>query len=44
MKKFLKIPKRKTPENKVARELEVAATKVKLKEASVVHMTAIGAS
>ena len=43
MKKFLKIPKRETPENKVARELEVAATKVKLMDASAVHAIAIGA-
>ena len=43
MKKFLKIPKRETPENKVARELEVAATKVKLTKASMVHGTSIGA-
>ena len=43
IKKFLKIPKRATPENKLAWEFEVAATKVKLKEASVVHATAIGA-
>jgi hypothetical protein len=43
IKKFLKVPKRETPENKVARELEVAAIKVKLKEASAVHATAIGA-
>ena len=41
MKKFLKVPKKETPENKVIRELEVAATKVKLAEASVVHATAI---
>ena len=43
MKKFLKVPKRETPENKVARELEVAATKVKLTKASMVHGTSSGA-
>jgi hypothetical protein len=43
MKKFLKVPKRETPENKVARELEVTATKVKLTKASAVHTTTIGA-
>ena len=43
MKKFLKVPKKETPENKVTRELEVSVTKVKLAEASAVHMTAIGA-
>jgi hypothetical protein len=39
MKKFLKVPKKETPENKVIREHEVAATKVKLTEASAVHAT-----
>ena len=43
MKKFLKVPKREAPENKVARDLEVAATKVKLTEVSTVHAAAIGA-
>ena len=43
MKKLLKVPKKETPENKVVRELEVAATKVKLAEASAVHATAIKA-
>ena len=43
MKKSLKVPKREAPELKVVQELEVAATKVKLKEASTVHTIAIGA-
>ena len=43
MKKFIKVPKKETPENKVTRELEVAATKVKLAEVSAVHATAIEA-
>jgi hypothetical protein len=43
IKKFLKVPKKETPENKVIWELEVAATKVKLAEASTVHATAIKA-
>ncbi len=43
MKKFLKVPKREAPELKVVRELEVAATRVKLMEASTVHVIAIGA-
>ena len=43
MKKFLKVPKRETPELKVVQELEVTATKVKLKEADAVHAIAIGA-
>jgi hypothetical protein len=43
MKKFLKVPKKETPESKVTRELDIAATKVKLAEASAVHATAIGA-
>jgi hypothetical protein len=43
MKKFLKVPKKETPENKVVRELEVVATKVKLTEASSVHATPIEA-
>ena len=41
MKKFLKVPKKETPENKVTRELEVAATKVKLAEATAIHAIAI---
>jgi hypothetical protein len=43
MKKFLKVPKRETSENKVTQELEVAATKVKLKEATAIHAIAIQA-
>jgi hypothetical protein len=43
MKKFVKVPKKETPENKVLRELEVVATKVKLAEASTVHATVIKA-
>ena len=43
MKKFLKVPKRETPENKLARELEVAGTKVKLTKVSAVHTTTIRA-
>ena len=43
MKKFLKVPKRETQENKVIWELEVAATKVKLAEATAVHATTIKA-
>ena len=43
MKKFLKVPKKETPENKVTRELEVAATKVKLAEATTIHAIAIQA-
>ena len=41
MKKFIKVPKKETPENKVTRELEVAATKVKLAEATAIHAIAI---
>jgi hypothetical protein len=37
MKKFLKVPKREAAENKVTRELEVAATEVKLEEATAIH-------
>ncbi len=33
IRKFLKVPKKETPENKVTQELEVAATKGKLAEA-----------
>ena len=43
MKKFLKVPKKETSENKVTRELEVAATKVKLTEATMIHAIAIQA-
>jgi hypothetical protein len=43
LKKFLKVPKREATENKVTRELEVAATKVNLKEATVIHSIAIQA-
>ena len=39
MKKFLKVSKKETPDNKVVRELENAATKLKLAEASTVHVT-----
>jgi hypothetical protein len=43
MKKFLKVLKKETPENKVTQELEVAPTKVKLVKASAIHAIAIGA-
>ncbi len=43
LKKFLKVPKREAAENKVTRELEVAATKVKLKEVTAIHAIAVGA-
>ncbi len=43
LKKFLKVLKREAAENKVTRELEVAATKVKLEEATVIHAIAIQA-
>ena len=42
-KKFLKVLKRDTPGLKVAQELEVTVTKVKLTEASTVHTIAIWA-
>jgi hypothetical protein len=42
-KKFLKVPKRETAENKVEQELEVGATKVKLVEATAIHAIAIQA-
>ena len=42
-KKFLKVPKKEAAENKVTRELEVAATKVKLAEATAIHAIAIQA-
>ena len=41
LKKFLKVPKREAAENKMTRELEVAATKVKLAEATAIHAIAI---
>jgi hypothetical protein len=43
MKKFLKVPKKETAENKVTQELEVAATKVKLVEATGMHAIVIQA-
>ncbi len=43
LKKFLKVPKREATENKVTRELEFAATKVKLKEATAIHAITIQA-
>jgi hypothetical protein len=43
LKKFLKVSKREAVENKVTRELEVAATKVKLEEATAIHAIAIQA-
>jgi hypothetical protein len=43
IKKFLKVPKKETPENKVTQELEVGATKVKLAEATAIHAIAIQA-
>jgi hypothetical protein len=43
LKKFLKVPKKEAVENKVKRELEVAATKVKLVEATAIHVIAIQA-
>ena len=43
MKKFLKVPKRETPEQKVMWELEVTAAKVTLTEANAVHTIASGA-
>ncbi len=42
-KKFSKAPKREVAENKVTREVELAATKVKLKEATAIHVIAIQA-
>jgi hypothetical protein len=41
--KFLKVPKKETAENKVTRELEVSATKVKLAKATPIHAIAIQA-
>ncbi len=43
MKKFIRVPKRETPELKLVPELEVTATKVKLTEASAEHVILIGA-
>ena len=43
MKKFLKVPKRETAENKVKRELEVVANKVKLEKATAIQAIAIQA-
>jgi hypothetical protein len=43
LKKFLKVPERESAEQKVTRELEVIATKVKATEAKAVHAIAIGA-
>ena len=43
MKKFLKVPKKETAENKVTQELEVAATKVKLVKATGMHAIVIQA-
>ena len=43
LKKFLKVPKKETPEQKVTGELEVTAAKVKATEANTVHAIAIGA-
>ena len=42
-KKFSKAPKREVAENKVTREVELAATKVKLGEATAIHAIAIQA-
>jgi hypothetical protein len=39
-KKFSKAPKREVAENKVMREVELAATKVKLKEVTTIHAIA----
>ena len=43
MKKFLKVLKRELAENKVTRELEVAAIKEKLVQATAIHAIAIQA-
>jgi hypothetical protein len=43
LKKFSKVPKREVAENKVTREVELAATKVKLGEATAIHAIAIQA-
>ena len=42
-KKFSKVPKKKVMENKVAREVELAATKLKLLEVTAIHAIAIQA-
>ncbi len=42
LKKFLKVPKRESAEQKVAGELEVTTAKVKATEAKAVHTIAIG--
>jgi hypothetical protein len=42
-KKLSKAPKREATENKMTREVELAATKVKLKEATAIHAIAIQA-
>ena len=42
-KKFSKAPKREVAENKVMREVELAATKVKLEEVTAIHTIAIQA-
>ena len=43
LKKFSKVPKKEVKENKVAREVELAATKVKLVEATAIHTITIQA-
>ena len=43
VKKFLKVPKKVTPERNVTRKLEVTTTKVKSTKANAVHAVAIGA-
>ncbi len=43
MKKFLRVPKKETTENKVTRELEVAAAEVKLAEVTAIHAIPIQA-
>ena len=42
-KKFSKVPNKEVAENKVTREVELAVTKVKLVEATTIHMIAIQA-
>jgi hypothetical protein len=42
-KKFSKVPKKEVVENKVTQEVELAATKVKLVEATAIHAIAIQA-
>jgi hypothetical protein len=41
LKKFLKVPKKETAENKMTRELEVSAINVKLVEVTVIHAITI---